>query len=329
MLAPDIRLGFLLTIARAETLNGAFAVAGLASGEALREAPGDSVDRGAQPLYEAAAQILTPEYDDGIAELRSVAPSKLNRGDRALLGAVRGVADYLRAPPSDIRLEREGASTPPPPAEGDEAAATIALGEAAINRTALAGVAERKPMSLSALNASVGGAALPAEHPRDPSGRSAEELRNSPRSSARSPAKIFTPARTPPGSTAPRRAKAPRCRENRRDRRGARGARPRRARFVDHRRRGRFVDHRQRGRFADRRRHCAALRRNAARTPTSENQSTAGSAAATPAPAAQDGAAANLALAELLTGAHASPAAQQVASASRTRPPQAARSGRP
>ncbi len=144
VLAPDIRLGFLLTIARAETLNGAFAVAGLASGEALREAPGDSVDEARGRLYEAAARILTPEYDDGVAELRSVAPSKLDRGDRALLGAVRGVADYLRAPPSDVGLEREGASTPPPPAEGDEAAATIAQGEAAINRTAAqAGVAEK------------------------------------------------------------------------------------------------------------------------------------------------------------------------------------------
>ncbi len=142
-LAPDIRLGFLLTIARAETLNGAFAVAGAASGEALRQTPSDSVDEARGRLYQAAARILTPEYDDGVAELHSVAPSKLDRGDRALLGAVRGVADFLRAPPTDVGLERER-TAPPPQVEGDEAAATIARAEAAISRAAaLAGVDEK------------------------------------------------------------------------------------------------------------------------------------------------------------------------------------------
>ena len=101
-------------------------------------------------------------------------------------------------------------------------------------------------MSLSALNASVGGAPLPAEHPRDPSGRSAggfairrdrqraRRRRSSPRRARR---------RSERRRAEPKRRAAARIA---RDRRGARGARPRRARFVDHRRRGRFADRRRR-----------------------------------------------------------------------------------
>jgi chemotaxis protein MotC len=141
-LTPDIRRGFLLTIARAEALNGKFAIAGLASAEALREAPSDSADEARGRLYEASARILTPEYDDGVAELQRVAPSKLDKRDQALLEAVRGVAAYLREPPGDADPGHEQA--PPPQGGNDEAAATIALAEAAISRAAaLATVAEK------------------------------------------------------------------------------------------------------------------------------------------------------------------------------------------
>jgi chemotaxis protein MotC len=136
-LTPDIRLGFLLTIARAEALDGQFAVAGVASGEALQEAPSDSEDEARGRLYEAAARILTPEYDNGVAELQSVAPSKLDKGDQALLAAVRGVAAYLRAPLREPGSQREQASPETPPQGGnDGTAATIALAEAALSRTA-------------------------------------------------------------------------------------------------------------------------------------------------------------------------------------------------
>ncbi len=144
-LTPEFRRGFLLTIARDEALSGRFAVAGVASGEALREAPSDSADEARGRLYEAAVRILTPEYDNGVAELQSVAPAKLDKRDRALLEAVRGVAAYLREPPVDNGPESEGASPATTPQGGaDEAAATIALAEGVISRTArLADVAEK------------------------------------------------------------------------------------------------------------------------------------------------------------------------------------------
>ena len=145
-LAPDVRRDFLLTIARAEVVNGKFEVAGAAAAAALRDTPGDGADEARGRLYEAAAQILTREYDDGAAELQSVAPLKLDKGDQSLLAAVRGVAAYLRQPLNEAGSPRE---EPPPDAltpqgGADHAAATIALAEAALSRTAaLAGVAEK------------------------------------------------------------------------------------------------------------------------------------------------------------------------------------------
>ncbi|MGD0641387.1 MAG: hypothetical protein ABSC22_11625 [Roseiarcus sp.] len=142
-LSPEVRRGFLLTIARAEALNGKFAVAGAAAGDALRDSQSDSADEARGKLYQAAARIMTPEYDDGVAELQSVAQSKLDRADQDLLGAVRSVAMYLREPPAEIDLERQRTS-PAPPDANDEAAATIALAEAAMNRTAaLVGTADK------------------------------------------------------------------------------------------------------------------------------------------------------------------------------------------
>lgn len=76
-LSPDVRRDFLLTIARAETLDGKFAVAEVASGEVLQDAPSNSVDEARGQLYEAAARILTPEYDSGFAELQRVAAPRL------------------------------------------------------------------------------------------------------------------------------------------------------------------------------------------------------------------------------------------------------------
>jgi chemotaxis protein MotC len=128
-LTPEERGRFLLTVAREETVNGQFAVAGVASGEALQEAPGDSVEEARGRLYEASARIMTPEYDSGLAELQSVAEAKLDTRDQALLGAVRGVASYLRQP-----MQSDG--SPPPASDTDPAGAAIALAEGALNRTA-------------------------------------------------------------------------------------------------------------------------------------------------------------------------------------------------
>jgi len=133
-LAPEVRRAFLLTVARAETLSGKPAVAAAAAAEALNGAPPDSADEARARLYEGAARILTADYDAGVAELQTIAAAKLDRRDQPLLETVRAIAAYLRAP--------RAAADPAPAAEAapdegdDEAAKTIALAKAALDRTA-------------------------------------------------------------------------------------------------------------------------------------------------------------------------------------------------
>ena len=133
-----MRRAFLLTVARAETVNGKPAVAAAAAAEALNGVQPDSVDEARAKLYEGAARILTADYDAGVAELQTIAPAKLDRRDQPLLEAARAVAAYLREPTA--AADPAGAATP---AAGeaanpgdDEAAKTIALAQAALDRTA-------------------------------------------------------------------------------------------------------------------------------------------------------------------------------------------------
>jgi chemotaxis protein MotC len=133
-LTPRARSRFLLTVARAEAIDGKFAVASAAAGEALQEAPSDSVQEARGKLYQASARILTPEYDQGLVELQSVAEAKLDERDQSLLGAVRDVAARLRLPLSE---PPDGSPAPAGVKGGeDPAAATIALAEEALSRTA-------------------------------------------------------------------------------------------------------------------------------------------------------------------------------------------------
>jgi chemotaxis protein MotC len=137
-LAPDARRGFLLGLARAAILNGRFEVASMAATAALDGVPPDTVEEARGKLYEAMARILTPNYDAALAELQSVAQTRLDRHDQELLAAARGVAAFLREPPAS-------SAEPPPAADvaamasanpNDAVAQTIVLAEAALGRTA-------------------------------------------------------------------------------------------------------------------------------------------------------------------------------------------------
>ncbi len=143
-LTPETRRGFLLGLARAATLSGRFEVAATAAKSALQGAAADSADEARAKLYDAMARILTSDYDAGLAELQSVAPTRLDRHDQELLAAARGVANFLRQPAV--------ASNEPPPADAeaiakadpnDVVAKTIILAEAALSRTAPLATAPR------------------------------------------------------------------------------------------------------------------------------------------------------------------------------------------
>ena len=136
-LTPETRRGFQLGLARAATLGGRFEVAATAAAAALDDVAPGSVEEARGKLYQAMARILAPDYDDGLAELQSVAEAKLDRHDQELLAAARGVAAFLRQPPTET-------AEPPPTAAvamananpNDAVAQSIVLAEAALDRTA-------------------------------------------------------------------------------------------------------------------------------------------------------------------------------------------------
>jgi chemotaxis protein MotC len=148
---PEVRRGFLLAIARAQTLNGKSEVAGAAAREALRDIPTGGADEAQAKLFEAAAQIVTPDYDAGVEKLKNVDRSRLAKPDQALLAAITFAAMRLRDPPSDKMITEPAREQPEPaaPTRGsaitpmDSTSATLKLGAAALGRTASLASGER------------------------------------------------------------------------------------------------------------------------------------------------------------------------------------------
>jgi chemotaxis protein MotC len=125
---PENRRGFLLALARGELESGRFELAGLAASDASRDPAGGGPDQARAQFYHAAALAMSECSDEGAAQLRDVAPARLDAGDRALLAAVRALAAHLHDTPRPPALA--GESQP-----NDLAAATIARAESAIART--------------------------------------------------------------------------------------------------------------------------------------------------------------------------------------------------
>jgi len=135
-LNPDMRRVFLLGLARAATVSGRFEVAASAAAAALEVVAADSVEAARGRLYESMARILTADYDAGLAELRSVPQTKLDRHDQELLVAARGVAAFLRQPPESSAAQPIDVEAVVKADPNDAAAQTIVLAEAALGRTA-------------------------------------------------------------------------------------------------------------------------------------------------------------------------------------------------
>jgi chemotaxis protein MotC len=143
---PEARRSFLLAVARAQTLSGKSEVAGAAAREALRDTPAGSADEAQAELFEAAALIITPDYDAGVEKLKSIDRSRLGRSDQALLAAMTFAAMRLRDPPPDKTITEPGREQPEPAAAiepTDTIPATLKLGAAALGRTASLARGER------------------------------------------------------------------------------------------------------------------------------------------------------------------------------------------
>jgi chemotaxis protein MotC len=145
LVTPDQRRGFLMTVAREQTLNGKFDVAGAAAHEALKYAAGAG-DEALATLFEAAAKISGPDSEAGVETLKSIDRSKLAKTDQDLLDAVSFAAAHMHDLPSEAALARAERENPkvgsrPNPAGVDDAsvAETIQRAEGLIQRSAALG----------------------------------------------------------------------------------------------------------------------------------------------------------------------------------------------
>ena len=145
LVTPAQRRGFLMTLAREQTLNGKFDVAGAAAHEALQYAA-SAGDEALATLLEAAAKISGADYEGGLEALKSVDSSKLARPDQELLAAVSFAAEHMHDPPSEAALARAVRESPqsevtpkPDGAEGASIAETIKQAEGLLQRSAALG----------------------------------------------------------------------------------------------------------------------------------------------------------------------------------------------
>jgi chemotaxis protein MotC len=108
LVTPEQRRTFLLTVARAEIINGNYGVGGAAAADALRDAPPASVDEARARFYAATAQFIGQDYDAGVAALDSLDRSRLPKPDQTLFAAVAYSAAHWRDEPTPAAFAEAG-----------------------------------------------------------------------------------------------------------------------------------------------------------------------------------------------------------------------------
>lgn len=126
------QLALYLQIARKSIIDGKPGAALFAAGKAVRLSGDASAERARSKLYEAAALILTDQYEKGVGEFDAVDVSRLPKQDIELKGAVASMAKLIGNGPGNPR-----APVAPEPGEhgispGGESSAT-ALASALID----------------------------------------------------------------------------------------------------------------------------------------------------------------------------------------------------
>ena len=117
-----------LTIAKAAIDKGKVEMAKFAAAHARRLTEESSAERERARLYEAAALVVTEEFDRGVEMLGAVERSKLAETDTALLDAALGVAGQVRRLPDAPDAEPPAAASP----AGDAAGRAMAQARKAI-----------------------------------------------------------------------------------------------------------------------------------------------------------------------------------------------------
>jgi chemotaxis protein MotC len=137
-LPPDLRRDFLLGLAKFAVVDARFDAAAAAASEALEGAGLDSTEAMRGRLYLAASRMFSDAYDAAVADLQTIAVSKLDLSDAGLLASVRRVASELRIAPDASAVSTSGAALDNGDREKDKAsgpALTIERARAALERT--------------------------------------------------------------------------------------------------------------------------------------------------------------------------------------------------
>ena len=144
LVTPEQRREFLLTLARAQTIGGRYEVAGAAADQILGDLPPGAPEETRARFYQAAAKIQSPEFDVGVAALKSIDVARLGRADQRLFHAVLYVSEHLRDAPDEIAFrdaarEDNVAAARSPIAAGDHSrdpvGATIQSAEALLKNS--------------------------------------------------------------------------------------------------------------------------------------------------------------------------------------------------
>jgi chemotaxis protein MotC len=128
-LETDDQLHLYMLLAQAAILNGNAPVARLSAERAMAVAQEGSSDGTRAKLYEAAALILTNNYDQGLAKLKELDVSTLSKRDGELKAAILSIAKQIRQWPELPSFPDDDAEPKPnPQAPGRDGTATAAAG---------------------------------------------------------------------------------------------------------------------------------------------------------------------------------------------------------
>lgn len=127
-LEADDQLRLYMLLAQAAILNGNAPVARLSAEKAMAVTKEGSPDEMRAKLYDAAALILTNNYDQGLAKLKELDVSTLSKRDSELKAAILSIAKQIREWPDMSADPDDAEPNPNPQAPGRDGTATAAAG---------------------------------------------------------------------------------------------------------------------------------------------------------------------------------------------------------
>jgi len=106
-LETEDQLHMYMLIAQAAILNGSANVARLAAKKAIEVAKDGSAEGTRAQLFQAAAMILTNNYDQGLTKLKAIDPAQMSKHDLELKSAILSMAKQIRQWPESPDMDGE------------------------------------------------------------------------------------------------------------------------------------------------------------------------------------------------------------------------------